>query len=332
MKLHWQIVKLQLKEAFSISYGTYTFREALIISISKNNIVGYGECTAIDYYAIDLKFFQLKLEYFQTLIEKQTIKHPTEFYIFLETLNLHSFLRSALDCAYWDLYGKLERKSFLALNSYSYKKAPDSSITISVDTLEKQLEKIKNSDWNNFKVKCASYTEDAIHKLLDLEKNIALDANCSFTVSDCKLLENASLARKFSYIEQPLNIGLDNFSNLNANKSVNWMADEDCQDLDSLALLQTHYTSINLKLVKVGGLTPALKMIESAKTLNFKIMIGCMTESTIGISAGIVLTPFADFIDLDGANLISNDLANGSSIDKGKVIIKEAYGLGISIK
>jgi L-alanine-DL-glutamate epimerase-like enolase superfamily enzyme len=87
-----------------------------------------------------------------------------------------------------------------------------------------------------------------------------------------------------------------------------------------------------LKLVKVGGLTPALKMIESAKTLNFKIMIGCMTESTIGISAGIVLTPFADFIDLDGANLISNDLANGSSIDKGKVIIKEAYGLGISIK
>jgi len=332
MKLHWQIVKLQLKEAFSISYGTYTFREALIISISKNNIVGYGECTAIDYYAIDLKSFQLKLEYFQTLIEKQTIKHPTEFYIFLETLNLHSFLRSALDCAYWDLYGKLERKSFLALNSYSYKKAPDSSITISVDTLEKQLEKIKNSDWNNFKVKCASYTEDAIHKLLDLEKNIALDANCSFTVSDCKLLENASLARKFSYIEQPLNIGLDNFSNLNANKSVNWMADEDCQDLDSLALLQTHYTSINLKLVKVGGLTPALKMIESAKTLNFKIMIGCMTESTIGISAGIVLTPFADFIDLDGANLISNDLANGSSIDKGKVIIKEAYGLGISIK
>lgn len=332
MKLHWQIVKLQLKEVFSISYGTYTFREALIISISKNNVVGYGECTAIDYYGIDLNSFQLKLESIQTLIEKQSIKHPIEFYTFLETLNLHSFLRSALDCAYWDLFGKLEKKSFLELNSISYNKLPESSITISIDTLEKQLVKIKNSDWNNFKVKCESYDEKTINAFLDLDKNIALDANCSFTISDCKLLENNSLASKFIYIEQPLNIGIDNFSNLNASKSVNWMADEDCQDLESLALLQTHYSTINLKLVKVGGLTPALQMIEKAKSLNFKIMIGCMTESTIGISAGIVLAPFADFIDLDGANLIANDIANGSYINKGKVILNTNYGLGISIK
>ena len=332
MKLHWHIVRLELKETFSISYGNYSFREALIVSLCSHNKKGYGECTAIDYYGIDLNSFQLKLEAIQVLIEKQSIKHPTEFYSFLETLNLHSFLRSALDCAYWDLFGKLEQKSFLELNSITYNKLPESSITISIDTLEKQLDKIKNSDWNNFKVKCESYDEKAINAFLDLDEKIALDANCSFTVSDCKLLEDNSLVSKFSYIEQPLNIGSDNFSNLNASKSVNWMADEDCQDLESLTLLQNHYSTINLKLVKVGGLTPALQMIEKAKDLKFKIMIGCMTESTIGISAGIVLTPFADFVDLDGANLIANDIANGNYIDKGKVIIKEDYGLGISIK
>jgi L-Ala-D/L-Glu epimerase len=332
MKLHWKIVKLQLKEAFSISYGTYTFREALIVSISKNNRIGYGECTAIDYYGIDLKAFLLKLESIQALIEKQSIKHPTEFYSFLETLNLHSFLRSALDCAYWDLYGKLEEKNFLELNSISYNKLPESSITISIASLDKQLDKIKSSDWNNFKVKFESYDEKTINAFLKLDENIALDANCSFTISDCKLLEDNSIASKFSYIEQPLNTGIDNFSNLNANKFVNWMADEDCQDLESLVLLQSHYRSINLKLVKVGGLTPALQMIDKAKDLNFKIMIGCMTESTIGISAGAVLTPYADFVDLDGANLIVNDIANGSYIDKGKVILNTNYGLGISLK
>ena len=198
--------------------------------------------------------------------------------------------------------------------------------------MEKQLVKIKSSDWTNFKVKCESYDKKAINAFLDLDKNIALDANCSFTISDCKLLEDNSLANRFCYVEQPLNTGIDNFSNLNADKFVNWMADEDCQDLESLALLQNHYKTINLKLVKVGGLTPALQMIKKAKDFNFKIMIGCMTESTIGISAGIVLAPFAEFIDLDGANLIANDIANGNYIDKGKVILNTNYGLGISIK
>jgi len=61
-------------------------------------------------------------------------------------------------------------------------------------------------------------------------------------------------------------------------------------------------------------------------------MIGCMTESTIGISAGAVLTPYADFVDLDGANLISNDIANGNFIDRGKIFLSEKPGLGIFIK
>ena len=113
MQITWQIVRLQLKETFSISYGSYSFREALIISLSKNGKTGYGECTAIDYYGINLSDFTKKLAEIQAQIEKQSLNHPSEFYAFLESLKLHSFLRSALDCAYWDLFGKLENKSFL---------------------------------------------------------------------------------------------------------------------------------------------------------------------------------------------------------------------------
>ena len=84
MHITWQIVRLQLKETFSISYGSYSFREALIVSLSKNGKTGYGECTVIDYYGINLDDFTQKLAEIQTQIEKQYIKHPLEFYSFLE--------------------------------------------------------------------------------------------------------------------------------------------------------------------------------------------------------------------------------------------------------
>ena len=331
MKLSWQIVRLNLKETFSISYGNYSYREALIIALKSHNFSGYGECTAIDYYQINLADFVLKLEKIQEQIEKHSINHPIDFYTFLLTLDLPSFLRSALDCAYWDLFGKLENKSFLALNSIEINQLPESSITISVAPIETQIEKIKTSSWSKFKVKCNHFNEQEIKALSQLDYNIALDSNGSLSKEDCLWLESQIASEKFSYLEQPMKKGSENYSVLHSNLYANWMADEDCQDAISLEQLKPHYKSINIKLVKCGGLTPALQMISSAKDLNYKVMIGCMTESTIGISAGAVLAPFCDYADLDGANLIENDLAFGTKINNGKIHLSEKPGLGISI-
>lgn len=332
MKLDWQIVRLQLKEKFSISYGDYTYRDTLLVSLAKNNNIGYGECTAIDYYGINLDDFVVILKVIKQQIEKQHILYPAEFYTFLLTLKLPSFLRSALDCAYWDLFGKLEKKSFLDLNKIMFDKLPQSSLTISIASVEEQLRKIEESNWRKFKVKFNNYDNNAIELLLNSNKEIALDANGSFTIADCKSLEKNKLSEKLLYIEQPLKIGFEQYSQLNATKHVNWMADEDSQGISNLRQLKTHYRTINVKLVKVGGLTPALALIKEAKANDFKIMIGCMTESTIGISAGAVLVPLVNFVDLDGANLISNDIATGSYIENGEVKLSEKAGLGISLK
>ena len=331
MNLSWQIIRFELKETFSIAYGNYSFREALIVSLKSNNYIGYGECTAIDYYQINLQDFVQQLELIKEKIESQKIKHPTEFYSFLLTLELPSFLRSAIDCAYWDLFGKLENQSFLSLNNIEFKTLPESSITISVAPIDKQIEKIKASTWNKFKVKCNHFNEVEIKKLLVLDYNIALDSNGSFHKEECNWLENFTESQKFSYLEQPMKKGTENYSVLHSDLNANWMADEDCQDGNSLEKLKPHYKSINIKLVKCGGLTPALQMIEKAKTLKFKIMIGCMTESTIGISAGAVLSPFCDYVDLDGANLIANDSATGTKIENGKIQLSEKAGLGIKL-
>ena len=329
MQLHFHKTELHLKETFSIAYGNYDKRDALVVKLSHLGKDGYGECVSINYYGINLEDFILKLKEIQPRIENQKIIHPKEFFAFLEQFQLHHFLLSALDCAYWDLFGKLENKSFSDINQLENKTLAESSITISIAEIDEQIRKIENSSWNKFKVKCNGFNLKNTEKLLNLNRNIALDANASFTKEDCLFIQETSGFQKLMYIEQPLEIG--NFGILKNGNSVNWMADEDCQDLTFLEKLKPYYSSINIKLMKCGGLTPALEMITEAKKLGYKIMLGCMTESSIGISAGCALAGLLDFADLDGANLISNDYATGSFVDNGKIILSEKPGLGIAL-
>lgn len=330
MKIKFTLKKLHLKEIFSIAYGNYTHRDALLIELSHQNRKGYGECVAIDYYQINLQDFVLKLKKVQHQIEAHKIIHPKDFFKFLLSLNLHSFLLSALDCAYWDLFGKLENKSFLELNQLPTDQLVESSITISIGGVENQVNKIQKSEWTRFKVKCKGLNKSNVEKLLQLNQDIALDSNASFTDQDCIWLQENVDVQKFSYLEQPRPI--DHYKILKKESFANWMADEDCQNIDSLEELIPYYKSINIKLMKCGGLTPALEMIKKAGELNYRIMIGCMTESTVGISAGCLLTGVTDFVDLDGANLISNDYATGNFVENGKIILSEKPGLGIGLK
>lgn len=329
MKVSWKKHRLELKEIFSISYGNYSHRDALLVTLSHKGHSGYGECVEIDYYGIDLEAFILKLKHIQQAIEKIEILIPGEFYSFLLNLDLHPFLRSALDCAYWDLFGKLESRTFAELNQFSYTELPPSSLTISIAPVEQQIQKIRDSDWPKFKVKAKTLDRRLIFSFLDTGKNIALDANSAFTEEDCEYLQSNARSNGFDYVEQPRGVG--EYARLNRNLNVNWMADEDCQNISDLKKLQPHYSSVNLKLMKCGGITPALELIREAKKRNFKVMIGCMTESSVGISAGIALAGLCDFADLDGANLIANDYAAGSFVDKGKLVLSEKPGLGISL-
>ena len=330
MELRFERRPLYLKETFSIAYGNYDKRESLLIELSHQNCKGYGECVAIDYYKIDLQRFVFQLKEIQSQIQNCKIIHPEEFFKYLLNLNLHPFLLSALDCAYWDLFGKLENKSFIELNNLPSDHLVESSITISVGEIDHQIEKIEKSSWNKFKVKCKGLNKNDVEKLLQLNRNIALDSNASFTDEDCIWLQENAEVQKFSYLEQPRPV--DNYRILEKQSFANWMADEDCQNLDSLDKLILYYKSINIKLMKCGGLTPALEMIRKARALNYKIMIGCMTESTVGISAACNLTGMVDYADLDGANLISNDYATGSFVKNGKIILSSKPGLGIMIK
>ena len=330
MELTYFRKDLHLKETFSIAYGNYDMRKALLVQLSYLDQEGFGECVEINYYGIHLEDFILQLEILKKEIEIHSIVHPIEFFSFLKSKNLHPFLLSALDCAFWDLFGKLENKSFSELNHLGNKNLVESSLTISIAEIDEQIRKIEESTWNKFKVKCNGFNKNDFEKLVQLDQKISLDANASFSEEDCQFIQEDERSKKILYFEQPVLIG--NYDVLDKNGFANWMADEDVQDISYLEKLQPHYQSINIKLMKCGGLTPALELIAKAKQMNYKIMLGCMTESSVGISAGCALAGLLDFADLDGANLISNDFATGSHVENGKIILSDKPGLGIGIK
>jgi L-alanine-DL-glutamate epimerase-like enolase superfamily enzyme len=106
------------------------------------------------------------------------------------------------------------------------------------------------------------------------------------------------------------------------------VADESCISEADVAKCLGHFHGINIKLIKCGGLTPARRMIAEAKKLGLKVMVGCMTESSIGISAIAQLLPLLDYVDMDGALLLSRDIASGVTIDFGKVTYSPVNGTG----
>ena len=109
------------------------------------------------------------------------------------------------------------------------------------------------------------------------------------------------------------------------------IADESCITEKDVKKCHGHFHGVNVKLVKCGGLTPARRMIAEAKELGMKVMVGCMTESTVGISAIAQLLPLLDYVDMDGALLLREDIASGVTIAYGKVSYPKENGTGTTL-
>ena len=109
------------------------------------------------------------------------------------------------------------------------------------------------------------------------------------------------------------------------------IADENCiieEDVDRCA---GRFHGINIKLVKCGGLAAARRMVARARELGLQVMAGCMTESTVGISALAQLLPLLDYVDMDGAVLLAKDIATGVRLDRGQCIYPEVNGTGVQL-
>ena len=188
--------------------------------------------------------------------------------------------------------------------------------------------------WPIYKIKLGTqYDLDIVRELRKHTDAIfRVDANCGWSVDEAIANSQALAGLGVEFIEQPLPADDTAGQEILFNESaLPLIADESCIHETDVRECQGRFHGINIKLVKCGGITPARRMISEAKELGMKVMIGCMTESTVGISAIAQLLPLLDYVDMDGAALLADDIAEGVVVDRGVCKYPNAPGNGVRL-
>lgn len=336
MKVSYKISNLSFKHPFTISKGTKTHQKAFLVELDFMGVKGYGEAPSISYYNIPVEQMEDDLNSKMFFFNKATFNTPERFWHYLyHIFPQNSFLMCALDMAGWDLYGKLQRKPLYKIWNLSIEKNPLTDLTIGIDSIEKMVAKLKESPWPIYKIKLG--TEHDVEIIKELRKHtespFRIDANAAWTAEEA--LQKIQIFKDLNveFIEQPL--AKDDWQGMKLlyeNSPLPIFADESCVKESDVTRCHRHFHGINIKLTKCGGITPALRMIKQARVLNMKVMLGSMNESSIGTGAIAQLLPMADFVDMDGPLLLNEDNGEGVTFDFGKVIYKDAPGLGVIVK
>lgn len=333
MKVTYRSFHLPFRYPFTIAHGTKTHQPTLIVALDHFGLRGYGEAPAITYYQVTVEKMIEDLEKKKSYVEKFAFTEPERYWHYLHHLFPDNpFLVCALDMAAWDLYGKLKRKPLYQLWKLDSSRMPVTDYTIGLDTPEQMIKKMKEKPWPVYKIKAGAEQDISLIKSLRNHSNAVfrVDVNAGWTqevaIQKFPLLKELGV----EFIEQPLPKNNWNDMKLLFKKSpLPLIADESCVSEEDVERCQGYFHGINIKLTKCGGITPARRMIQKAKTMDLKIMLGCMSESTIGTAAIAHLLPLADYADLDGPLLLSEDLATGIGYHFGKIIYSDAPGLGV---
>lgn len=335
MVLQFTQTNLPFVDAFTISNGrTKTHQSALLVALSVGPFIGYGEAPAIAYYNITVDQMIADLTQKQKLVEKFALTDPERYWHYLHHLfPQNPFLVAALDMAGWDLYGQMKAKPLYELWNTEWKdELPLCDYTIGIDSIEKMVQKMKAKPWPIYKIKLG--TPEDIEIIQALRKHtdaiFRVDANAGWTTEQAlKLIpELAQLGVEF--IEQPL--AKDNWDGMKIlfnQSSLPLIADESCVSEHDVSKCVGFFHGINIKLTKCSGITPARRMIQEARALGLKVMMGSMNESMIGSAAIGHFLPQLDYVDMDGPLLLAEANAKGVEYDQGKIILSNKPGLGI---
>lgn len=359
IKLNIRPLNLKLKYPFGISRGSISYAKNILIALHFGDIVAYGEAAPSSYYGEDQNTVTKFVNDF--IREKSTEEYIANIHKLKNDLSYFSSnifrlsapaARAALEMAFWDLIGKINNKSLyqfffqeddpFIINGDDFKHLPQTSYTIGLDSLlviEQKVKEAVASGYKILKIKLGySYEQDLsiLKKINETIKNytcvLRVDVNGGWDLETTKKMLDVLPLYKVEILEQPLpkgNIRL--LSDVYEKSPVLIFADEDCMVSRDIELLAGKVHGINIKLMKSGSIIEALNMINLAKSYNLKIMLGCMIESSCAISAAVSLSPFVDYIDLDGHLLIENDPFSGLSLQNNKIIPSFEPGLGVDL-
>lgn len=333
MNLRTYSLKLPLAHAFTISRESMDWQSSVIVELEHDGIVGYGEVTENQFYGHPRSSILDSIERARPLLNAYVTGDPLELFDqLLETVGGDTFAASAIDMAAHDWRGKSLRMPTWQVWGLTWQAVP-SSYTIGIDSIPTMIAKLEEQPhWPIYKIKLGTPHDLEIVRQLRTKTNarFRVDANCAWTPE--QTVEN-SIALKdlgVEFIEQPLPQSASPEDKLWVfrHSRLPIIADEDCQVPRDVARCAEFYHGINVKICKCGGLSPALKMLREARQLGLRTMVGCMVESSIGISGAAQLLPLLDYADLDGAVLLAHEPAAGVVVASGHVVEPTGFGTG----
>lgn len=338
MKLIFAPYPLHLKHKFGVSGHTRTATPDVLIKIEHQGFVGYGEASMPPYLGESIE----SVCNFLTKINLKQFNDPFQLEDILEyvdkTANGNCAAKASIDIALHDLIGKILNVPCYKLFGLNPTKTPLTTYTIGIDTNEMMQQKVKEVEgqFKILKVKLGTDRDKEIIESIRLITNlpIAVDANQGWKdLSEAMEMTHWLKEQGVVLIEQPMSKErLDDIAKLTEQSPIPIYADESVQRLYDIARLKGAFNGINIKLMKCTGMREAWKMINTAKALGMKVMLGCMTETSCAVSAAAQLSPAIDFADLDGNLLISNDPFEGIKIINGKITLNARPGIGLSPK
>lgn len=326
--------ELKLKHPFTISGFSRTSTPLLLLKLTSEGTDGYGEASMVPYFGETYSGAAQLLARVDWSRFTAPFNFP-EIIAYLDDLEPgHPAVKAAIDIALHDLQGKLTGKPCYELYHADPAKMPVTSYTIGIDEPEVILEKIAGAkEFKVLKVKLGSADDRALIRTIRSVSSLPLyvDANQGWT--------NRKEAIDLIYwlhdqgvvlIEQPMDKNNhDGNAWLTGRSPIPILADEAVQRLGDIDRIKDAYHGINIKLMKCGGMYEAAAMISKARKLGMKIMIGCMSETSIATQAAMALAPLCNWSDLDGPFLTVNNPFERPGLENGKYVLENLPGLGL---
>ena len=337
LKLSFLPYDLQLRHTFTLANSSRKNTPDMLIQIEYDGLVGYGEASMPPYLGESVE----SATRFLSALDLSQFTDPFQMDDILQYVDSvmpgNTAAKASVDIALHDLVGKIMQKPWYKIWGFNPANTPNTSFTIGIDTPEVVRQKVAEaSPYKILKVKLGHGTDKEMIETIRSVTNVPLcvDVNQGWT-DRVKALENIHWLRENGvvFVEQPMpKTAIDDMAWLTQNSPLPTIADESLQRLPDVMKAHGVYSGTNIKLMKCTGMREAHQMVNLAKSLNMKVMIGCMTETSCAVSAAAQLAPKADWADLDGNLLITNNPFSGMQIIDGKVTLNDEPGIGIKVE
>ena len=337
LRLEAEILELKTRHPFIIARGTRdTYRTVMVRLVDQDGVEGWGEAAPQRYYGETAETVLAAMQVYSTALPDNPLHlEDAEAALALALAGNHS-ARAGLSTALHDLAGKRMGVPVHRLFGLDPARCPISTFTIGIDTPERIRMKVAEAaQYPALKIKLGTDDDRTILTAIreGTDKELRVDANAGWTRKQAI----ASLPMLYEYgvtvLEQPLDPGdLEGLAMVTRHSRIPVIADESCLTGADIPGLVGRVDGINIKLAKCGSLREALRMIAIARAHHMLVMVGCMIESSIGITAAAQFTPLVDLCDLDGAALLASDPYAGATIERGQLRLPEGPGLGLSAR